>query len=138
MVADEGQRRAQAEGGVAIVGLGGVGVAEVPHGGRAVAVRQGEPAAEPGQLRVIGRPPVQDRRDRAVVAPIQGDPARACAGVGVRLGEDGEHPRRLLPTAELAQGLGQRHPRPAVRRVGRDEPPEVLEALVRLPDDIAR
>ena len=36
-----------------------------------------------------------------------------------------------------AQGLGQRHPGLAVGRVRRDEPPEVPDALVRLPDGVA-
>ena len=86
---------------------------------------------------MIGRPPRDDRLEGAVVAPVEGDPGAHGAGVGIRIGENGEHSRRLLSPADLAEGLGQGHTRPAVVRVRRDVSSQVFKALVRLPDGVA-
>ena len=96
----------------------------MPDGGGAVAARQGEPAAEPGESGWSAGPLGQERLGRAVVAPVEREPDADRAGVGVGRRERGEGRLGLVAAAELAEVLGQGQPRPAVVGVGLDVPPQ--------------
>ena len=86
---------------------------------------------------MIRRPLRQDRFGRPVVAPVQRDAARTARASGSDSGSTASTLMASSVRPIWRRVSARADARPAVIRVGRDEPPEYPGVLVRLPDGVA-